>query len=651
MTLSKLSLRNARRQARDYLVYFVTVVMAAALLYSFNALVFSQEVRRLSEGMDTLPVVIVLATVVVVCVFGWLVSYATGFMLSRRSRELGTYILIGLTNRQVARLFFLENLAAGGAALALGLALGGVLYQILRAILFAMFGLAYHFTLAISLPAAGLTLLCFALIYLYALHRSRKRIRNMKIYDLIYFDRQNEGAVIREGRARRWMFAVSIVLGIAGTVLLMSGELAIGLLGAGCLIAALFGFFLSFSSGVPAFFDRRPARKYQGQTLLIYRTLAAKLGTMGIVMAIISMLLTATLLVEGFGLVLRGIFTGRAAESACFDLYFGIEGENQDPAPYLNYIAEHIPAEQSVLYQVYLSGSSGVQDYVSSRTTYYNDNYDQDPILRWSDYAALRSIAGYPAVQPEPGRYLIHCMTYLVEPLRGYNQPMTLGNVTLNSGSVYTERLSQSLGVANGRGYILIVPDEAADGLSVHHTAYAARTVQPVAAAQYDALTDIAVEEYCRQEDPPGYGFVTTKANEEAQVAVQTALLMFPLFYLALALTMTAAAILTIQQLSETDRYRRQFALLGKLGMDPREMARALGRQFTVYYAMPAVPPVLISVPVVLHFARIPEPGVMVGMSSPGMIAVMTLGIFFQIYAVYILLAYTSLKRNVLPKF
>ncbi len=147
MTLSKLSLRNARRQAKDYLVYFVTVVLAAALLYSFNGLVFSREVRQLSETMDMLSLVIVLASVVVVCIFGWLVSYATGFMLSRRSRELGTYILMGLTNRQVARLFFLENLAVGGAALTLGLMLGGLLYQILRAILFAMFSLPYHFSL------------------------------------------------------------------------------------------------------------------------------------------------------------------------------------------------------------------------------------------------------------------------------------------------------------------------------------------------------------------------------------------------------------------------------------------------------------------------------------------------------------------------
>ena len=132
-------------------------------------------------------------------------------------------------------------------------------------------------------------------------------------------------------------------------------------------------------------------------------------------------------------------------------------------------------------------------------------------------------------------------------------------------------------------------------------------------------------------------------------MASQTVLIVFPLYYLALALTMTAAAILTIQQFSESERYRRQFALLQKLGMDRREMAEALRVQFAVYYALPAVPPVLIGVPFILHLARLPEPGVMVGMSSPGVIAAASLVIFFLIYAVYILLAYTSLKRNVLP--
>lgn len=82
-----------------------------------------------------------------------------------------------------------------------------------------------------------------------------------------------------------------------------------------------------------------------------------------------------------------------------------------------------------------------------------------------------------------------------------------------------------------------------------------------------------------------------------------------PLFYLALALTMTAATILMIQQLSETERYKRQFQLLQKLGMAQREMAKAQGHQFVIYYALPAAPPVLIDVPFILHLAHAPESG------------------------------------------
>lgn len=81
-----------------------------------------------------------------------------------------------------------------------------------------------------------------------------------------------------------------------------------------------------------------------------------------------------------------------------------------------------------------------------------------------------------------------------------------------------------------------------------------------------------------------------------------------------------------------------------------RELARALRIQFAVYYAMPAIPPVLIGVPFIVHLAGATEPGIMVGASAPAAIAGIALGLFFAVYAVYILLAYTGLRRNVLPE-
>ncbi len=650
VTLSELSLRNAKRQTRDYLVYFVTVVMAAALLYSFNGLVFSQEIITLSKGISVLPLMIVLASVVVVCVFGWLVAYATRFMLLRRGRELGLYLLIGLENRQLARLFFLENLAVGGCALVLGTALGGLLYQVFRAIVLALFGLPYAFSFGFSLPALGLTVLYFALIYLFALRRSRKYIRRANIHDLIYVDRANEGMVIQTGNVRRWMFSFSIALGVAGTCLLMAGGAILGVIGAGCVIAFLFGFFLSFASGVPAFFDRRPARKYRGQSLLVFRTLTAKLATMGVLMATISMIFTATLISEGAGLVFRGLFAGRAAENACFDLYIGAAGNGPVSRDYFDFIQDNISVEWELHYCVYQAEDSRVMDYVESGGEDYYRYFDRDPVLRYSDYAALRTIAGYPAVELKPGEYLIHCRGYLEKHMTGYTQPISLGGLNLIPGGVHTEHLLQNYDTGNGARYILVVPDEVAEDLPVLHHAYAAKTAQPVTEAQFDLLCDINYRLGEQNLLEPSYDEIHTRASEKAEEAAQTVLFVFPLFYLALALTMTAATILTIQQLSETGRYRQQFQLLQKLGMGRREMAKALGRQFAIYYALPAVPPVLIGVPFILNLSHAPEPGVMVGMNSPGAIVLISLGIFFLIYAIYILLAYTSLKRNVLPK-
>lgn len=649
MTLSKLSLRNAQRQARDYLVYFVTVVIAAALLYAFNGLVFSQEVKTLSAMLSSLRLLLVLASIVVVCVFGWLVSYATKFMLSRRGRELGTYLLIGMENRQVARLFFLENLAVGGCALVLGTALGGLLYQAFRAIVLVLFGLPYAFSFGFSLSALGLTVLYFTLIYLFALRRSRKYIRKAKIHDLIYADQINEGLVIQTGNMRRWVFSASIVLGVAGTCLLMAGGSVFSIIGSGCVIAFLFGFFLSFASGVPAFFDRRPARKYRGQSLLVFRTLTAKLATMGVLMATISMIFTATLISEGSGLVFRGLFAGRAAENACFDLYIGAAGDEPISQDYFDYIQDNISVEQELHYCVYQAKDDQVMDYVESMGKDYYRYFERDPVLRYSDYAALRAIAGYPPAELKPGEYLIHCKAYLEKHLSGYTQPVSLGRDSLTPGGIHAEHLMQDYDTGNGALYILVVPDEAAEGLPVFHHAYAAKTVQPVAELQFDALCDINYRLGEQSPLQPGYDEIHTKAAEKAEEAAQTVLFAFPLFYLSLALTMTAATILTIQQLSETARYRRQFQLLQKLGMDRREMAKVLSRQFTIYYALPAVPPVLIGVPFILNLSHAPEPGVMVGINSPGVIVAISLGIFFLIYAIYILLAYTSLKREVMP--
>ena len=419
----------------------------------------------------------------------------------------------------------------------------------------------------------------------------------------------------------------------------------LGLLGAALIIAFLYGFFLSFASGVPAFFERRPAKKYAGQTLLVFRTLTAKLATMGIVMATVSLLFTATLIVEGSGMTFSAMFQSRMEKASAFDLYIGTKNEAHLDA-YQDQIRRSVPVTAVRRYAVYQGEDAQVTDYLADHASYHKFS-SRDMLMAFSDYAALRAMKGWPAVTLETGEYLIHCQDYLGPSLADYRQPIRISGQTLELAGIETGPLNQNLWDANGHGFVLVVPDELARNCPVSHGAIAAMTEEPVSGEQFAGLCAIR-DRYDAAEGL--YDTLYSKADQETEAASMSAMVVFPLYYLALVLTMTAATILTVQQLSETDRYRGQFALLRKLGMDRREMRRALGCQFAIYYAMPALPPALIAVPFLLNLGGAVEPGTMTGIYHPAAITALALGLFCLIYLFYILMAYTSLKRNVLPQ-
>ena len=424
------------------------------------------------------------------------------------------------------------------------------------------------------------------------------------------------------------------------------GNLLTGLVGAAFIIVFLYGFFLSFSSGVPAYYEKRPGKKYSGCQLLIFRSLSAKLGTMGVVMATIALLFTATLISEGSGMLFNAMFESRSGQTTCYDLFIGSGSQDEGRFDgYLEYIDAHIPVREARQYRIYRGENLQLTEYVKANAGVYTD-YDYDTLMRAGDYAALRAMLGYPAVTLEPGQYLIHCMSYLDGLLTGYDRPITVAGQTLKPGGVRSESFTQYLWDGNGRGFVLVVPDELAEARPVSHSIYAAMTQAPVPEADYHALRAIRDEQDTRG---GWYDTIFSKAAVQAEQASSYAMIVFPLYYLALVLTMVSATILTIHQLSEAGRFRRQFGLLGKLGMEAREMKRVLRRQFAIYYTMPAVPPLLISLPFLAALGGAFDPG---SLSSPGQrwaIVGATLGVFFFIYLIYILMAYTSLKRSALP--
>lgn len=187
---SKLAFRNVRRSFRDYGVYLLTLTFGVCLFYTFNSLDGQGAMIYLAQSQNPMAQVIQscidIFSVFVAVVLACLILYANSFLLRRRKRELGTYLLLGLSQGQVSRLLFLETGLIGLASLVLGLGLGLLASQGLSALTLSMFSLRVDaFGLAFSPRAVVRTAVYFGLIFLLVMVFSGLQVSRAKLLDLM----------------------------------------------------------------------------------------------------------------------------------------------------------------------------------------------------------------------------------------------------------------------------------------------------------------------------------------------------------------------------------------------------------------------------------------------------------------------------------
>ena len=141
----KLALRNIRRSVRDYAIYFITLLFGVAVFYAFNSIgsqqiLFDMETSASRSVFDSTTYILGMFSVVVACVLGFLILYANQFLIRRRKREFGTYLVLGMTPGHVSRIVLYETVLVGMLSLAVGLICGVLLSQGLSFFTAALFG-------------------------------------------------------------------------------------------------------------------------------------------------------------------------------------------------------------------------------------------------------------------------------------------------------------------------------------------------------------------------------------------------------------------------------------------------------------------------------------------------------------------------------
>ena len=242
--IGKLAVRNVKRSAKDYLVYVITMMLVTALMFAFNSILFSPDIRRRIDMAGIMAAMIGLATFFIVIIVAWLINYMVRFMLEKRSREFGTYLLLGMKKKEIARLYMRENVIMGMGAFIAGMAMGVLLQQMIMAVLYTMLQENYHLKLQFNRWCILMTVCCYGGCYVLALFRCKRRFKKMNIRDLMDAGNKNEEVKESHERVKQWFLPLSLVFLIFFGVWLFFGAALFGGWNGGTVIGFLVGLIL-----------------------------------------------------------------------------------------------------------------------------------------------------------------------------------------------------------------------------------------------------------------------------------------------------------------------------------------------------------------------------------------------------------------------
>lgn len=687
--LGKLAVRNVKRSAKDYLVYVITMMLVTALMFAFNSILFSPDIRKRIDMAGIMAAMIGLATFFIVLIVAWLINYMVKFMLEKRSREFGTYLLLGMKKKDIQGLYMRENVIMGAGAFLAGMALGVLLQQIIMAVLYTMLQDNYHLKLEFNRWCIFMTICCYAGCYVLALFRCKRRFKKMNIRDLMDAGNKNEEVKEANERIKQWLLPLSFIFLILFGIWLFFGSRLFGGWNGGTLIAFLVGlvlviylFYIGLSSFIICYIKREGALIYKGQNLFLLRQLSSKIKTMWFTMGTLTSLFTIAFLGCTVAMMFSDYQNKALEDKFPFDVHINSPDVEDDFADELEILNENTEVKEAYSYYIYENGTNQVNVWLRTHlrffgTTYKKENGEPDlkkientddetycrydTYMKLSDYNHLREMTGCGAVSLKEDEYLLHIKSRVLNETGDFAENLTVEGEKgeLSFAGYYTESFSQD--GHNGGDYVIVIPDECAGELRPYYKELAADIKGKAPAGLGDRLDDLNGEEdvYSYLEMGGGsnscygsdqiivYGGVNlVRDNLVPEVKYMLSSIVFPCFYLGFVFVCVALTVLSVQQLSDSAKYKFRYDVLRKIGLRKSEVAGLIGRQLFLYYLCPAVFAAGIAgiIAVFISEKFIFYTGVS---SSIFQYFGISFLLFFGIYGLYFVTTYLGFKRNV----
>ena len=110
-----MALKNIKKSFKDYSVYFLTLILGVAIFYVFNALDGQEAMLKLNSTqkqiMDLMNQFLSGVSIFVAIILGFLIIYASNFLIKKRKKEFGIYLTLGMSKKDVSKILLEKNKA------------------------------------------------------------------------------------------------------------------------------------------------------------------------------------------------------------------------------------------------------------------------------------------------------------------------------------------------------------------------------------------------------------------------------------------------------------------------------------------------------------------------------------------------------------
>lgn len=660
---AKLAFRNVKRQLGNYLIYFITVSLTIALMFSFNSVIFEKELLARAQVLENMRTLLIMITVAISVIVAFVLGYATSFMLKLRKREFGTYLTLGMTRGNVTCVYLFESVLLCAVSLIAGILLGLGFYQGLMAVIVNVIDIDFGFA-SYSLDGLLLTVELVLGIFALSFIVSAIYLKRVSINNLLNGAKKSEKAV-------RYpiMWCAVAALALVGIIvsIIVFGKTAVALIAGSnsiklpALIVAMLAVFavcvvmlhIGLSRGIIGLCMRTKKFKNRGANIFTLRQLSGKLSASSVLIGMLAFLLSLAVCFTNASFTMQIQTNAILNTNYPFDVHAMVRCSygNFEVVPNITFdeaekiIGKYSPIKNRVDFTIYTDYKRDVVDFAAQNGVSYLT--DRDVYIEESAFNAIYGEIGYKPVSLGDG-FMIVAYNNNAEKLDYYAANLTVGGKPLDYKGFRVCPLPTH-GVSD---FLVVVPDGTIDGMKAYYdgTVFSLKNKRYDAIALHEELTvshETDIGGSIIQYESTDYNlreYARLMFNMDNAVWIVTAL------YVAIVFMFLAMAMLALKTLSGVSDDKQRYITLSRIGASRRDMCRTLFMQIFTFFALPFTFPFILGLPMgIICSSLTSAAGLSVASMQVAAASGVIAAVMLIVYALYFTATYLVSKRAVVP--